>query len=305
MNPYYKDYSDFLTCLFDGKVQKLTVNAGFTCPNRDGTKGRGGCIYCNNTSFSPKTGINGTSVTQQLADGKKFFSRKYPNMRYLAYFQSYTNTYGDIDHLISLYQEALEVEDVVGLIIGTRPDCMPDDLLRHLADINSKTPVIIEYGAESSHNITLDAINRCHTWQQTVDAVMRTHGAGLTVGLHLILGLSGESKEMMLQTVDRISALPIDCVKFHQLQIIRGTRLAKEYENNPEAIKIFDVNSYLELCADIVERLRRDIAIERFVSQSPADLLIAPKWGLKNYEFTHRLFKTLAERADNKANNII
>lgn len=305
MNPYYKDYSDFLTCLFDGKVQKLTVNAGFTCPNRDGTKGRGGCIYCNNTSFSPKTGINGTSVKQQLADGKKFFSRKYPNMRYLAYFQSYTNTYGDIDHLTSLYQEALEVEDVVGLIIGTRPDCMPDDLLRHLADINSKTPVIIEYGAESSHNITLDAINRCHTWLQTVDAVMRTHGAGLTVGLHLILGLSGESKEMMLQTVDRISALPIDCVKFHQLQIIRGTRLAKEYENNPEAIKIFDVNSYLELCADIVERLRRDIAIERFVSQSPADLLIAPKWGLKNYEFTHLLFKTLAERADNKANNII
>lgn len=305
MNPYYKDYSDFLTCLFDGKVQKLTVNAGFTCPNRDGTKGRGGCIYCNNTSFSPKTGINGTSVTQQLADGKKFFSRKYPNMRYLAYFQSYTNTYGDIDHLTSLYQEALEVEDVVGLIIGTRPDCMPDDLLRHLADINSKTPVIIEYGAESSHNITLDAINRCHTWQQTVDAVMRTHSAGLAVGLHLILGLPGESKEMMMQTVDRISALPIDCVKFHQLQIIRGTRLAKEYENNPEAIKTFDVDSYLDLCADIVGKLRHDIAIERFVSQSPADLLIAPKWGLKNYEFTHRLFKTLAERADNKANNII
>lgn len=295
-NPYYKDYADFLSERFSGKVQKLTVNAGFTCPNRDGTLGRGGCIYCNNNSFSPITGGSERTVSQQLADGKRFFSRKYPEMRYLAYFQSYTNTYGELNRLMALYSEALADKDVVGIIIGTRPDCMPDSLLDRLAVLNKSKTVIIEYGAESSHDSTLAAVNRCHDWDTTVDAVMRTHNAGLSVGLHFILGLPGETREMMMETVDKASLLPIDCVKFHQLQIIKGTRLASEYLMGLISVKTFDIDEYISLCANIIARIRKDIAIERFVSQSPDDLLIAPRWGLKNYEFTHKLFNALAHK---------
>ncbi|MBP2690759.1 MAG: TIGR01212 family radical SAM protein [Muribaculaceae bacterium] len=293
MNPFYRDYGDFLAGHFDFKVQKLTVDAGFTCPNRDGSLGRGGCIYCNNSSFSPTTGSEGRSVSEQLADGKRFFAAKYPNMRYLAYFQSYTSTYGDIDRLLGFYREALAVDDVVGIVIGTRPDCMPQPLLEALAEINRHYKVFIEYGAETSHDSTLRAINRCHDWATTVDAVRRTADAGIPVGLHLILGLPGENVDMMLETVDRVSALPIDTVKFHQLQIVRGTRLAADYLAGRADLRIFDIDEYVALCARIVRRLRKDIAIERFVSQSPDRLLIAPRWGLKNYQFTNLLHKYL------------
>ena len=295
-NPYFKDYADFLSERFDGKVQKITINAGFTCPNRDGTLGRGGCAYCNNSSFSPMTGTDVRSVSRQIEDGKRFFAKKYPEMRYLAYFQSYTNTYGETERLMSLYSEALSDSDVVGLIIGTRPDCMPDSLLSRLARLNKSKTVIIEYGAESSHDSTLAAVNRCHDWATTVDAVMRTHQAGLAVGLHLILGLPGETHDMMMTTVDRASRLPIDCIKFHQLQIVRGTRLASDYLSGRQPLTLFDVDEYIDLCVEIVSRIRKDIAIERFVSQSPDNLLIAPRWGLKNYEFTHKLFNALAHK---------
>ena len=295
-NPYFKDYADFLSERFDGKVQKITINAGFTCPNRDGTLGRGGCAYCNNSSFSPMTGADVRSVSRQIEDGKRFFAKKYPEMRYLAYFQSYTNTYGETERLMSLYSEALSDSDVVGLIIGTRPDCMPDSLLSRLAGLNKSKTVIIEYGAESSHDSTLAAVNRCHDWATTVDAVMRTHQAGLAVGLHFILGLPGETHDMMMTTVDRASRLPIDCIKFHQLQIVRGTRLASDYLSGRQPLTLFDVDEYIDLCVEIVSRIRKDIAIERFVSQSPDNLLIAPRWGLKNYEFTHKLFNALAHK---------
>ncbi|MDE6240422.1 MAG: TIGR01212 family radical SAM protein [Muribaculaceae bacterium] len=295
-NPYFKDYADFLSERFDGKVQKITINAGFTCPNRDGTLGRGGCAYCNNSSFSPMTGADVRSVSRQIEDGKRFFAKKYPEMRYLAYFQSYTNTYGETERLMSLYSEAISDSDVVGLIIGTRPDCMPDSLLSRLAGLNKSKTVIIEYGAESSHDSTLAAVNRCHDWATTVDAVMRTHQAGLAVGLHFILGLPGETHDMMMTTVDRASRLPIDCIKFHQLQIVRGTRLASDYLSGRQPLTLFDVDEYIDLCVEIVSRIRKDIAIERFVSQSPDNLLIAPRWGLKNYEFTHKLFNALAHK---------
>jgi hypothetical protein len=289
VNKYYRDYADFLADIFDGKVQKISINAGLMCPNRDGTIGRGGCAYCNNQAFSPAYGNVGARVAEQLEAGKQFFARKYPTMRYLAYFQSYTSTHGNIDALMSMYEEAAAVDDVVGIIIGTRPDCMPDDLLSRLSELNKRLPVIIEYGAESSHNDSLERVNRCHTWQTTVDAVLRTHSAGLRVGLHFILGLPGESIEMMLETVDRINELPIDTVKFHQLQIVRNTRLGALYEAGQLDVHLFTVDEYVDLCVEIVHRLRKDIAIERFVSQSPDDLLIAPRWGLKNYQFTNLL----------------
>lgn len=295
MAEYYRDFSQFLATLFPGKMQKIAVNAGFTCPNRDGTKGRGGCTYCNNQTFNPAYCAPSLNVAEQLEEGKKFFARKYPNMRYLAYFQAYTNTHGDVKRLLELYNEALAVDKVDGLIIGTRPDCMPQQLLDELSKINQTNPVIVEYGAETSHNSTLQFINRCHTWEDTVDAVNRTHEAGIAVGLHFILGLPGENEEMILNTVDKVSELPIDTIKFHQLQLVRGTRMALDVEQGKYSVPTFTVDQYIDLCCKVLQHLRPSIAVERFVSQSPDDLLISPRWGLKNYEFTHRLNNRLKE----------
>ena len=192
---------------------------------------------------------------------------------------------------MAMYDEALAVEGVDGIIIGTRPDCMPDALLTRLRELPW---VMIEYGAESSHNDTLVRINRCHTWADTVDAVRRTADAGIACGLHLINGLPGEDEEMMLATVDAVNNLPVDVVKFHQLQLLRGTRMAADIEQGLYDVHRFTPESYASLCARIVGRLRDDIAIERFVSQSPPELLIYPRWGLKNYQFTDKVNKELA-----------
>lgn len=285
----YRDFSDFLAEHFSGKIQKISINAGFTCPNRDGTVGTGGCTYCNNQTFNPSYCAPTLTVTEQLEEGKRFFARKYPEMRYLAYFQAYTNTYGDVKRLRALYEEALAVDGVVGLIIGTRPDCMPDVLLDYLESLSKRCFVLVEYGAETSHNSTLALINRCHTWEQTVDAVTRTVARGIHVGLHFIMGLPGETVDMMLQSVDALSRLPVDTVKFHQLQIIRGTRLARDIEKGLYDVPRMTVEEYIDLCAQIVRRINPTIAIERFTSQSPEELLIYPKWGLKNYQFVNLL----------------
>lgn len=284
----YRDFSDFLKEHFDVKVQKITVNAGFTCPNRDGTKGRGGCTYCNNQSFNPEYCRPALSVREQLERGKEFFARKYPQMKYLAYFQAYTNTHSDdIDRLMRLYEEALETSDVVGLIIGTRPDCMPQELLDRLAGLGKW--VMVEYGAESACDRTLELVNRCHTWADTADAVRRTHEAGIPCGLHLIMGLPGEDDDVMLSTIDRVNELPVDTVKIHQLQLVRGTRMARDVESGLYDIPRFTTEEYVDLCVRLLRRLRKDIAVERFVSQSPSELLIYPRWGLKNYQFTNLL----------------
>ena len=290
MGKYYRDYADFLAERFDGKVQKLAINAGFTCPNRDGSKGTGGCIYCNNHSFNPSYSPTPLDIRQQIEHGRAFFRRKYRDMRYLAYFQAYTNSYNDISRLMPLYLEAVEDDDIVGLIIGTRPDCMPDALLKGLQDINRKKRVIIEYGVETSHNSTLQLINRCHSWEDATDAIARTSVAGLDIGIHLIMGLPGEDIPMMLQTIDRISSLPIDTVKLHQLQILRGTRMA----TGTYDIHTFTVDEYIDMCIAIIQRLPKHIAIERFVSSAPDNLLISPRWSLKNYQFTNLLHNRLA-----------
>ncbi len=284
----WRDFSDFLAGHFGGKMQKLAVNAGFSCPNRDGTKGRGGCVYCNNSSFNPSYCDPAESVTAQIERGRRFFGWKYPDMRYLAYFQAYTNTHcDDIDRLMRLYAEACTADGVDGVIIGTRPDCMPDVLLDRLAELPW---VMVEYGAESCHDSTLRRVNRCHTWADTVDAVRRTAARGIPVGLHLIMGLPGETEEMMLQTIDAVNTLPVDVVKMHQLQILRGTALAADHADVTE----YDAATYARMCARFVRRLRPDIAIERFVSQAPADLLVSPRWGLKNYQFTALVEKELS-----------
>lgn len=296
MNPYYRDYSDFLAGHFEGKVQKLTVNAGFSCPNRDGTIGRGGCSYCINASFTPGYCRTGLDVAGQIEAGKRFFARKYPKMRYLAYFQAYTSTYGaSVGRLLDLYGQALEQDGVVGLVIGTRPDCVNTQLLRGLRSLGGW--VMVEYGAESAHDSTLRAVNRGHTWAQTVEAVMRTRSQGIHTGLHLINGLPGESIAMMMQTVDAVGLLAPDVVKFHQLQLLRGARLSQQVARGESDIHRFTLEEYVALCADIVRRLPRGVAIDRFVSQAPDDMLIYPRWGVKNHEFTALLHRRLDDVA--------
>lgn len=304
MGRYYKDFADFLAEHFpEQKMQKLTIDAGFSCPNRDGTLSRGGCAYCNNNSFSPGShdGRNITPISDQIEQSKYFFRRKYPTMRYLAYFQSYTNTHGELSRLLALYDEALSAEGVDGIIIGTRPDCLPDALLDALAQRRRDGKwIMIELGAESSHDSTLQLVNRCHSWQTTVDAVAKVRQTGLPVGLHLIMGLPGETHDMMLETVKRTAALHPDTVKFHQLQIIKGSKMAEEW-NSGKQFKLFSPETYIPLCREIISILTTDspaTAIERFTSQSPDDLLIAPRWGLKNYQFVNLLHNLLATTAN-------
>ena len=285
----YLDFAQFLSKHFDCKMQKIAVNAGFTCPNRDGSKGRGGCTYCNNQTFNPAYCSPIQSVTQQLEEGKRFFGKKYPDMRFLAYFQAYTNTHGDIEKIMQMYREALEVDKVDGIIIGTRPDCMPQELLEELALLHKSHWVMIEYGAETAHNTTLDFINRCHHWEDTVDAVIRTHKIGIPCGLHLILGLPGEDESMIMETIRKVSQLPLDTIKLHQLQLVKGTKMAKDVELGLYSVSQFSVEEYINLCCKVIQHTSPTIAIERFVSQSPDNLLISPRWGLKNYEFTNLL----------------
>ena len=285
--PYYYDYGTWIRHRFPFRVQKISVDAGFTCPNRDGRLSTGGCIYCDNRTFNPAYCQRQDSITQQLEAGKLFFARKYPEMKYLAYFQAYTNTYASIDHLRQLYEEALRVKDVVGIVIGTRPDCVSDELLDYLEDLNRRTFLIVEYGVESANDETLQRINRGHSFEQSRMAIEKTHQRGILTGAHIILGLPGEDAQESLRQAPVISSLPIDILKIHQMQIIRGTRLAAEFERNP--FHIYDIDEYIHLIASYIQRLRKDLILERFVSQSPKELLIAPHWGLKNHEFTDLL----------------
>ena len=291
--PYYNDYGTWIRRQFPYRVQKISIDAGFTCPNRDGRISTGGCIYCDNRTFNPSYCQRRHSVTQQLEEGKRFFAHKYPDMKYLAYFQAFTNTYAPLAQLKALYEEALQVDDIVGIVIGTRPDCVSDELLDYLAELNQRTFVLVEYGIESTNNDTLLRINRGHTFQQSQDAIQRTHQRGLLTGAHIILGLPGEDARESLRQASIISSLPIDILKIHQMQIIRGSRLATEYEQQP--FHIYTVDEYIQLIAEYIQHLRPNLILERFVSQSPKELLVAPHWGLKNYEFTNLLVNYLKQ----------
>lgn len=286
---YYNDYGKYLSRIFDFKVQKISVDGGFSCPNRDGTKGTGGCTYCNNRTFNPAYCHRNRSVTEQMHEGIGFFSRKYPSMRYLAYFQAYTNTYDSIDVLRSRYEEALAVDGCVGLVIGTRPDCMPDEVLDYLQSLARRVYVMVEYGVESTNDDTLVRINRGHGYAVAVDAVQRTAARGLPVGVHMILGLPGEERDSFIAQARELSSLPVTTIKLHQLQLIRGTRMAEEYAICPEDFHLFELEEYVNVVVDYLENLRPDIVVERFASQSPKELLIAPDWGLKNYELIEKV----------------
>ena len=289
--PSYNDYGTWIRRQFPYRVQKISVDAGFSCPNRDGRISTGGCSYCDNRTFNPAYCQRHDSVTAQLEAGKRFFGRKYPEMKYLAYFQAYTNTYARLDRLRRLYEEALAVEDVVGIVIGTRPDCISEELLDYLEALNRQTFLTVEYGVETANDETLRRINRGHDFACSASAIRQTHERGILTGAHIILGLPGEDAAESLRQAPLISALPIDILKIHQMQVIKGTRLAEAFGQQP--FHIYSAEEYIALIAQYIRRLREDMVLERFVSQSPEELLIAPHWGLKNHEFTNLLMNYL------------
>lgn len=291
----YKELGTWLQAELGCKAQKLSVDAGLTCPNRDGTLGRGGCTFCDNRTFNPAYCRQGGSITDQLEAGKRFFSRKYPSMKYLAYFQSYSNSYGTLSHLKELYEEALRVPDVVGLVIGTRPDCMPDALLEYLEELNRRTFLLVEYGVESANEETLVRVNRGHTFAQARECIIRTAQRGIRVGVHMILGFPWETRSELIRQAQLIASLPITTLKLHQLQVIRGTQLAREYELHPWPLPTAE--EYVDLVLEYISHLPSSLVLERFVSQSPPEYVIAPRWGLKNHEFSALVKKAIQKRS--------
>ena len=292
----YLNYNQVLKTEFAERVQKISINAGFTCPNRDGSKGNGGCTYCNNQTFSPEYCKPDKTVSEQVKEGIDFFHHKYKAQHYLAYFQSYTNTYDSLDKLKIIYEEALSYPAVIGLVVGTRPDCVNAGLLDYFAQLAKKYYVMIEYGIESTNDETLKFINRGHDFACAENAIRETAKRGIRTGAHIILGLPGESRETILSHADKLSELPIDTLKIHQLQLVRGTKMAQQYAEHPEWFNLYSADEYIDLVIDFLEKLNPNIAVERFVSQSPKELLLAPEWGLKNFEFTAKIEKKLIER---------
>lgn len=292
----YNDFPTYFRNKFSGRVQKVSVDAGFTCPNRDGTKGLGGCTYCNNKTFKPTYCNLDNSVTSQVQQGIDFFARKYKAMKFLAYFQAYTNTYAPLENLKELYREALRHPKIIGLVISTRPDAVTDELLDYLAELSKKVYVMVEFGLESHLDKSLQLINRGHNFNESVWALEETNKRGINNCAHLILGLPGETRDELLDQAKVISALPVKNLKLHQLQIHKGTLLEKQYLQNSDQFNLYTAEEYIELVVDYLELLNPKIIIERFISQAPLEMLIAPKWGLKNFEFVAKVEKRLKER---------
>jgi radical SAM protein (TIGR01212 family) len=293
----YNDFSSFIRRKFNTRVQKVSIDAGFTCPNKDGTKGVGGCTYCNNNTFNPDYCKPIKPIKQQINEGIEFFSKKYKTQKYLAYFQAFTNTYAPLADLKKMYEEALDHDDVIGLVVATRPDCIKDEVLDYLEELAAVGNFIkLEFGLESTKNETLEAINRCQTHEEAIDAFKRAEGRGLHLGGHLILGLPGETKEDMMNHAKMVSQLPINTLKIHHLQIVKHTMMAVQFKKTPEMFTFMELDEYIDFVVDFVEKLKPEIIIERFFSESPASMLIHPKYGLKNFEVKHLVEKRLEER---------
>lgn len=292
----YRDFPSFFKTLFQERVQKLLIDGGFTCPNRDGKISRGGCTYCNNESFSPEYCRAVSGITRQIEEGIRFFDHKYQGQKYLAYFQAYSNTYASLEVLKEKYEEALAHPKVVGLVIGTRPDTVNEEILAYIGRLARKYYVCIEYGVESVNDNVLREINRGHSYADAEKAICATAGRNIYIGAHLIFGLPGESRESMLQGALQLSRLPIHVLKLHQLQIVRDTIMAVRYRQRPEDFRLYTIDEYLDFVVDVIERMNPEVYLERFINQSPAAYLIAPKWGVKNFEFTAKLEKRLKER---------
>jgi radical SAM protein (TIGR01212 family) len=296
---FYNAYSDYFKEVFGGRIQKVTLDAGFTCPNRDGTVARGGCTYCNNDSFNPSYCHPSKSIAQQVEEGIEFHARRYRRATgFLAYFQAYSNTYKPLEELKKIYGQALENPEVKGLVIGTRSDCIDKEKLAYFQDIAKTHYVIIEYGIESVYDETLLRINRGHDFQNVIDALELTASYGLHTGGHMIWGLPGESMEMMMDSVHVLNKLPLTTIKFHQLQIVKGTALGREYQSNPEGFYLPDLEEYIDFITQFVGRLNPKIVIERFAGEVPPNYLIASGWHGKRYDQVLQLIQKSMKEQD-------
>ena len=278
MSKYYFSYRDYLKQVFPFRVHKIGLDAGFTCPNRDGSVAYGGCVYCENRSFSPNSKGSKRSVSEQIQAGMEFYRRHFKAEKFIAYFQAYTNTYGPVNLLDDLYREALSFDDVVGLSIGTRPDCLPDEVIDLLASYSKKTHLWVEIGLQSMYEETLTWMNRGHSFEQFIDAITRVKLKGLRVCVHVILGLPGETHDMMMQTADTLAGLDIDGLKVHHLYVAENTMLEKMYAKG--GINLISLDQYIHLVCDFLERIPPGVAIQRLTGELTGDYLIAPKWGV-------------------------
>ena len=281
----FNSYAAYFKRTFGSRMQKVTINAGFSCPNRDGKLSTGGCTFCRNDAFTPSYCQREKSITQQIDEGIEFHRRRYRTaQRYLAYFQSFSNTYAPLERLRECYDEALAHPDIAGIVVGTRPDCIDEEKLDYFAELAERKYVIIEYGVESCYDATLKRINRGHDFATAERAIRLTAERGIHCGAHFILGLPGESDEMLIEQVEKINTLPLTTIKFHQLQLFKDTPMAREYDLHPEEFRFWTVEEYIELFVEIVRRLRPDIVIERFAGEAPPRYHHLEGWGLVRNE---------------------
>jgi len=298
MEKRYNSFVGYFRDNYGERLQKVVLDAGFTCPNRDGKVGIGGCTYCDNAAFHPGYSTAGKPLLQQIDEGIEFHRVRYRNARhFLAYFQSFSNTYDTVENLHRLYSEALSHPDVVGIVVGTRPDCVDEEKLDMMAELAKDHIVIVEYGIESCYDRTLERINRGHDFECARRACAMTAERGLPMGAHFILGLPGESRQMMLEECAMINELPIRSVKFHQLQFVKNTPMVLDYEQHPADFERFTLDEYLDFFCDMLERLRPDLYIERFAGEVPPRFVTDTPWGLiRNAELLHLLDRRLEER---------
>jgi radical SAM protein (TIGR01212 family) len=295
----FNAYSNYFRRIYGARIQKVSIDAGFSCPNRDGTKSYGGCTFCNNEAFNPSYCKSEKSITRQIEEGIKFLKRRYrKSTAYLAYFQAYSNTYAPLSKLKELYQEALSYPDVIGLIIGTRPDCIDREKLDYLKELSGQYYLAVEYGIESCYNKTLKRINRCHTFEDAVNALKLTAERRINTGAHFIFGLPGETRDEMMKEVEIISRLPLTTVKFHQLQIIKGTAIEAEYIDNSDEFQLFTWDEYLNFIVSFLERLNPSIVVERFTGEAPPRFLKGEEWGKKRTNQIVSLIEKKLEELD-------
>lgn len=269
-------FREYLKEHFPYKVHKIPLHAGFTCPNRDGRAGAGGCTYCINESFSPNVNGPSLSIKEQIVRGKAFHKKRYGAEKFIAYFQSFTNTYADIETLKSCYEEALADEDVVGISIGTRPDCITDDILNLISGYTKKYHVWVEYGLQSIHDRTLERVNRGHDYKTFLDAINRTKKTCINICVHVILGLPGETEDDMMKTAGAVATLGIHGIKLHHLYVAKNTALAEEYFLGK--VRTMDMDTYIRLTADFLERIPADVTVQRLVGDTHGNFLISPIW---------------------------
>ena len=294
----FNSYAAYFRRVFGHRMQKVTINAGFSCPNRDGKISTGGCTFCDNAAFTPSYCDSTKSISQQIDEGIEFHRKRYRTaQQYLAYFQSFSNTYAPLERLRECYDEALAHPDIAGIVVGTRPDCVDEQKLDYFAELSRKKYVTIEYGVESCYDETLRRINRGHDFATAERAIRMTAERGIHCGAHFILGLPGESDEMLIEQVERINALPLTTIKFHQLQLFRGTPLAREWDEHPERFRFWTIEEYLDLFVEILRRLRPDIVVERFAGEAPPRYHHTEGWGLvRNEQLLAMLDKRLEQR---------